>query len=181
MACESARMMRMPTGVAFSSGASSPLPRFGSMLTTVILSSLQKILVDHRSGFFLATLQIVAYDPADAVYGHVLFCPHDSGRHRDGEFDSAFQSWKLFADKEKSVSRDVLCHGFHFALISLQADSESHGKTYCCSNWIVSRWHLPLSHARPPLYRLVLRYSPALNPLVTHWSVTKSTVSSSIF
>src|ERR1700730_11502990 len=147
MAWESARMMRMPTGAACSSGTSSSLPRVGSKLTTVISSGLYKILVDHRSGFFLATLQIVAHDPADAVYGHVLLCPHDSGRHCDGEFNSAFQAGKLFAHKEESVGGDVLCHGFHFALVGLEADSESHWKTYCRANWIVSDWHLPLSHA----------------------------------
>jgi hypothetical protein len=45
----------------------------------------------------------MAYDPADAVYGYILFRPHDSGRHRDGEFNSAFEAWKLFSDKEKAV------------------------------------------------------------------------------
>src|ERR1700732_2898425 len=79
--------------------------------------------------------------------GHLLLWPHDSGRHRDGEFNSAVQPWKLFAHKEESVSRDILCDGFHFTLISLKTDSESHRKTYCRANWIFSDWHLPLSHA----------------------------------
>jgi hypothetical protein len=84
--------------------------------------------------------------------GHVLLCPHDSGRHRDGELDSAVQARKLLSDEEESVGGDVLSHGFHFALVSLEADCESHWKTYCRANWIVSDWHLPLSHA-PSSYR----------------------------
>jgi hypothetical protein len=85
--------------------------------------------------------------------GHVLLCPHDSGRHRDGELNSAFQARKLFSDKEKPIGGDIFCHGFHFALIGLKTDSESHRKTYCRTNWIVSNWHLPLSHA--PLLKVL--------------------------
>ena len=52
----------------------------------------------------------------------------------------------MVTDEKESVGRDILCHGFHLALIGLQADSESHWETYCRANWIFSDWHLPLSH-----------------------------------